>query len=443
MVQPALAVKGLTVRLAGQALPILTGVDLELGRGEIVGLCGRSGSGKSTLLHAVAGLLPWSHPAEVSGALELGGESIVDLDPGQRAHLLATCLDRPDAQLFLTTPRHELATAARLHGRTSFGDRVVDTLDLGPLLDRRVTGLSSGERQRLALAVSLAAAPRPVLLDEPTVHLDETGALALAHVLREIRALGGSVLVAEQAGWRLGDVVDRWLELEGGALRDRATPTPPQLERPLGSPGPPLLEAKDLRLKRADRALLEGVNLSIGAGEIVLLSGPNGAGKSSLARALAGYAAAAGGRLSVAAGGLRRPRGTALLLPEASVQLFADTVADELTFGGADPLAVAVVLRRHRLEHLSGRAPWTLSQGERLRLAHAALDVLRPQLLIVDEPGQGLDPEDFGELARLIGGRAAEGRSYLIVSHRRELAVLAHRHFAIVGETLVEGGAGP
>jgi energy-coupling factor transporter ATP-binding protein EcfA2 len=442
MPQPALAVKGLTVRLPGHALPILTGADLELGPGEIVGLCGRSGSGKSTLLHAVAGLLPWSRPADVSGAIELGGESIADLDPGQRAHLLATCLDRPDAQLFLSTARHELATAARLHGRTPFGELVAETLALGPLLDHRVTGLSSGERQRLALAVSLAAAPRPVLLDEPTVHLDEAGAHALAQALRAIRALGGSVLVAEQAGWRLGDAVDRWLELEDGTLRDRAAPTPPQLERPLGPPGPPLLEVSNLRLRRGERTLLEGVNLSFGAGEIVLLSGPNGAGKSSLARALAGHAAAAGGGLSVVAGELRRPRGTALLLPEANVQLFADTAADELTFGGTDPLAVAVVLSRHRLEHLSGRAPWTLSQGERLRLAHAALDVLRPQMLIVDEPGQGLDPLDFAELARLIGGRAAEGRSYLIVSHRRELALLAHRHFAIVGETLVDAGAG-
>jgi energy-coupling factor transporter ATP-binding protein EcfA2 len=288
MPQPALAVKGLTVRLPGHALPILAGVDLELEPGEIVGLCGRSGSGKSTLLHAIAGLLPWSRPADVNGAIELGGESIADLDPGQRAHLLATCLDRPDAQLFLTTPRHELATAARLHGRTPFGERVADTLALGPLLERRVTGLSSGERQRLALAVSLAAAPRPVLLDEPTVHLDEAGVRTLAQALREIRALGGSVLVAEQAGWRLGDAVDRWLELEAGALRERAAPTPPQLERPPGSPGPPLLEVSNLRLRRGERTLLEGVKLAIGTGEIVLLSGPNGAGKSSLARALAG-----------------------------------------------------------------------------------------------------------------------------------------------------------
>jgi energy-coupling factor transporter ATP-binding protein EcfA2 len=442
MVQPALGVKGLTVRLPGHALPILAGVDLKLELGEIVGLCGRSGSGKSTLLHAIAGLLPWSRPADVNGTIALGGEPIGDLDPGQRAHLVATCLDRPDAQLFLATPRQELATAARLHGRTPFGERVADTLGLGPLLDRRVTGLSSGERQRLALAVSLAAAPRPVLLDEPTVHLDEEGAQAFAQVLREIRALGGSVLVAEQAGWRLGDVVDRWLELEGGTLYQRTPPTPPQLEHPVGTPGPPLLEARDLRLKRGDRTLLEGVNLSIGAGEVVLLSGSNGVGKSSLARALAGHAAAAGGGLSVA-GHLRRPQGTALLLPEASVQLFADTVAGELALGAADPLAVAGVLGRHRLEHLSGRAPWTLSQGERLRLVHAALDVLRPQILIVDEPGQGLDPEDFAELAGLIGGRAGEGRAYLIVSHRRELAVLAHRHLAIVGGALVEGGAGP
>ena len=65
-----------------------------------MGISGRSGTGKTTLTHVVAGLVPWLRPADMDGEVLLDGESVDDLDPGQRAHLLATCLDRPDAQLF-------------------------------------------------------------------------------------------------------------------------------------------------------------------------------------------------------------------------------------------------------------------------------------------------------------------------------------------------------
>jgi energy-coupling factor transporter ATP-binding protein EcfA2 len=224
-------VDGLSVRLPGQPLPVLSGVRLELRPGEVVGVCGRSGCGKSMLLHAVAGLVPWARAAEVQGRIVVADEEVTDLDPGQRAHLLATCLDRPDAQLFLGTVRQELEAARRLHGDAALGTRVAHALGLVPLLDRRVTELSSGERQRVALAVALAAAPRPVLLDEHTVHLDEAGAAALGHVLGEIRQLGGSVLLAEQAGFRLGEAVNRWLQLEGGSLRPCSAPAPPTLVR--------------------------------------------------------------------------------------------------------------------------------------------------------------------------------------------------------------------
>jgi energy-coupling factor transport system ATP-binding protein len=435
-----LRVEGLSVRLAGEPLPILARVDLDAGPREVVGVRGRSGSGKSTLLYALAGLLPWARPAAVRGAVTLNGEGVADLDPGQRAHLLATCLDRPDAQLFLATPRQELAAARELHGATPLGETVVAAFALDALLDRRIVELSSGERQRVALAVALAAAPRPVLLDEPTVHLDAGGAAALAAVLREARALGGTVIVAEQAGWRLAGSVDRWLELAGGGLHACPPPVAPRLPPPPPASRAPVLEAGAVVLRRGGRTLLAGVSLSVHAGEIVLLSGPNGAGKSSLARVLAGHAAAAGGGLEVAAGRVRRPARTALLLPEASVQLFGDTVAAEMRLSGADATATAVALRSHRLEHLSGRAPWTLSRGERQRLVHAALDVLDPPLMVVDEPGQGLDPEDLEELAQLLAARAGVGRSYLIVSHREELAQLAHRHLALADGALVEAG---
>jgi energy-coupling factor transport system ATP-binding protein len=417
----ALCIDDLTVRLPAMAAPILRGVSLQLAAGAVGGLLGPSGAGKTTLLHAVSGLLPWMRPGRVEGSVDLDGDSLLDLDPGQRAHLLASCLDRAGAQLFLATPRQEVAAARRLHGPAPLLDEALEELGLGPLLDRRTGELSSGERQRLAVAVALAGCPRPLLLDEPTAHLDGRAVAALCRLLGRAANLGGSVLLAEQAGWRVADPVASWWRVSDGGLAATERARAPEPPAPTHSPDQrQVLALRGVAVERGRRRLLSSVDLELRAGEVVVVSGPNGAGKSTLAEVVAGLRRPARGEVEIS--------GTAgLMLPTAELQLFATSVEEEVSARGGHEVQ-ARVLRRHRLEHLAARAPWTLSRGERQRLVHAALDLQRPDLMVVDEPAQGLDPDELGELVRLIHRRAERGRAYLVISHREELAAAAHRH---------------
>lgn len=428
-----LQVDGLSVRLPGEARPVLDGVDLDLEPGAVIGICGRSGAGKTTLLDAISGLVPWLRPAEVRGEVRLDGESLSGLDPGQRAHLLGTCLDRPDAQLFLPTVAQEMAAAQRLHGGGVGLDRAAAALGVTELADRRITELSSGQRQRVALAAALAASPRPVLLDEPSAHLDTGGVEALAALLEATAGDGGSAVVSEQAGWRLRRAVGGWLQLGDGVLGACAAPQSPSFPAPAEPTDEVVLAASGLAVERRGRRLLDDVELDLRAGEVALLCGDNGVGKSTLARVLAGLHRPAGGRV-------HRGGRVALMLPSAELQLFAGSVEREVTSAGASRSEAARVLRRHRLERLAARAPWTLSRGERQRLAHAALDLRRPAVMIVDEPAQGLDPGDLAVFIDLVHRRAARGRAYLVISHRLELAEAVHRRFEIVGGRLEEVG---
>jgi energy-coupling factor transport system ATP-binding protein len=193
------------------------------------------------------------------------------------------------------------------------------------------------------------------------------------------------------------------------------------------------LSAHGLMVRRDRDDLVRGVDLELRNGEVVLLSGPNGSGKSTLGQVLVGARRPAAGRV-------RRSGRASLMLPSAELQLFAGTVLDEVAGTGASPQEMSKVLRRHRIEHLAARAPWTLSRGERQRLVHAVLDLGRPQVMVIDEPGQGLDPEDMTALVHLIRRRAEKGRAYLLISHRPELAAAAHRHLRITDRRLEEVG---
>jgi energy-coupling factor transporter ATP-binding protein EcfA2 len=417
--------------LPGEARPVLRDLDLELEPGQALGVSGRSGVGKSTLTHTISGLVPWLRPAEVGGEVVVGGEPIDDLDPGQRAHLVATCLDRPSAQLFLPTVEQELDASRRLHGESEFFGGAIKALGVDRFLSKRITELSSGQLQRVALAAGLAGCPRPVLLDEPTAHLDGEGVQRLSRLLAEGRDRGGSFIINEQAGWRLGNGVDRWTELVCGHVISSTKPEPPNFEMPAAAGSRVLLSAANLCVDRGLRRLVSGADIELREGEVVLLTGANGSGKSTLAEVLCGLRRAAGGTV------VRSGR-TALMLPYAELQLFAGSVAGEVAAAGARRDEWAKVLRRHRLDHLAARAPWTLSRGERQRLVHAALDLLRPGVMIIDEPGQGLDPEDLRTFVHLVHRRAEKGRAYLIISHRLELAGAAHRHLRISDEGVLE-----
>ncbi len=429
----SLAISGLTVRLPGESKPVLDRLEIELDRGDVLGICGRSGAGKTTLLHAIAGLVPWFRPAAVSGRIMLSGEPLDELDPGQRAHLMGTCLDRPDAQLFLPMVEQELAAARSLYGGDDFSEFVNEALGVNCLEHRRISELSSGQRQRVALAVALAACPRPVVLDEPTAHLDSDGVVMLQELVRRIAGNEGSLLINEQAGWRFGSSIGDWLKIADGSIGPCNQPSEPRFSPPFACGEEVVLAARGLNVRRGGRDLIDDIDLVLRAGEIVLLTGQNGAGKSTLAQTLAGIRRPEDGRIECSGD-------ITLMLPSSQLQLFERTVASEVSSRGRSHEESARVLRRHRLDHLAARAPWTLSRGEQQRLVHSALDLMRPDVMIVDEPGQGLDPADLESFVDLIQRRAEKGRAYLVISHRLELAGAAHRHLRIVERRLEEVG---
>lgn len=195
-----------TVTYPRRDSPSLRGVDLHVAAGERVVVLGPSGAGKSTLLHLVAGLVPHSTPAEVSGSLVLGaGAARLDLSSPvhARATLLGVVGQDPSASVCLPQVDSELALVLenRAVPPEAIGPRVEAALDqvgVGDLALRQTVQLSGGQTQRVALAAAVIGRPGLLLLDEPTSMLDASGVRAVRAAVDEVgRDASLTVLLVE------------------------------------------------------------------------------------------------------------------------------------------------------------------------------------------------------------------------------------------------------
>jgi lipoprotein-releasing system ATP-binding protein len=218
-----LGVEGLrrSFRQGGVAIDVLRGVDLAVGKGEIVALLGPSGSGKSTLLQAV-GLLEGGF----EGSIRIDGTEAASLDEAGRTRV------RRDRLGFVYQFHHLLPDFSALenvvipqliHGATRAearerGESLLGTLGLGERLSHRPSKLSGGEQQRVAVARALANRPALILADEPTGNLDEaTADIVFAEFLRLVRDEGSAALVATH-NERIAAKMDRVLRLHEGVI---------------------------------------------------------------------------------------------------------------------------------------------------------------------------------------------------------------------------------
>jgi len=397
------------------AEPVLDDVSLTIDDGEHIALLGPSGSGKSTLLRALAALVPHFHGGTFAGTVVVGGIDTRTRRPSELAGVVASVFQDPEDQVVMSTVANEVVFGLENTGvePSEIWPRVEEALALvgaEHLSDRRTGELSGGELQRIALASALALRPKLLLLDEPTSQLDPDGAEAFFDLVERLPC---AVLVSEQRPARPLAHVDRVLFMDDGRIvldAPRAEALAWLAEhRPLYLPHEPDLVCalRGVRFAYGDRVVLDGASLEVRRGEIVALVGPNGVGKTTLARIAAGL-------LSPDSGSATRAR-AAYLAQDPGRHLVTERVLDEVALG-ADVGRARAALAELGLAGDEDRHPRDLSSGERERLALAAVLATSPEILVLDEPTRGVDPERKAELARLLRSEAPQ-RGTLVVTH--------------------------
>ena len=481
MPEPLLVVDDLAVSYDG-AVQALRGVSLQVDAGSVVAVLGSNGAGKTTLLRAISRSLGPVGGAVTAGTIRFDGDDLAGKDTSEvvRAGLVQVPEGR---RVFrdLTVEENLRAGGYTVKDSAAHKEAYERVMELFPILAERRTQrsglLSGGQQQMLAMGRALMAAPRLLLLDEPSLGLAPQLVEQIGDIISQVNGQGTSVLLIEQNAAMGLRVADRAYVLEVGAVTvsgpaaelaatddvrnrylgvsDAATEGAHQAEEhttvtlaPRRDTMPAQrLEVDALTVRFGGITALSEVSFTVEPGTIHALIGPNGAGKSTCINVLGGaYKATTGvvryGDAELTALPSHRIADLGIARTFQNISLSLDASVEDNLLVGRHRIMRAGVLtnalrlprarreaREHRkvvgtiaellgIEHLLPRALHTLSYGDRKRVEMGRALAAEPTLLLLDEPVAGMTHGESTDMAAAITTVQRElGLSILLVEH--------------------------
>lgn len=329
--------------------PALFDVNLEIHRGEILGLLGATGAGKTTLCLALNGIVPQFYGGRFFGKVSISGMDTIEHPIHTFASQVSVVFQDPETQLVTSSVENEVAFAlenlrfSRAEIRTRV-DEALRAVDLEKLARKHPHELSGGQQQRLAIAAALAVRPSLIVLDEPTSQLDPVSTKEVFRLVKELNQRHGiAFVITGHASEEMAETVHRSLVLTRGRVAALGSPEDiyrdadllarehlrapevtalfaklashglgptaapvtlseglnalksfPRARQVMGSPetneqrsGIPLMELKGVGYRYPDGSrALERIDFQLRRHDYVVVLGQNGAGKSTLLRHL-------------------------------------------------------------------------------------------------------------------------------------------------------------
>ena len=430
-----LTVSGLTKRFGG--LVAVKDMALQVAAGEILGLIGPNGSGKSTVMKLIMGI---ERPDR--GSVRINGTEVAGWPSHKIARMGAGIVFQHSRPLHRQTVLENIKLAllpdklTRLLADPAIDERaraIAGRVGLSTVLDRRPGTLPFADLRKIEIAKAIARDPQVLLIDEPFAGLTAAETAAFSELICELRDDGRAVLLVDHNVKSVSRLVDRVLAMYvgeriaegsaddvmrnetvrrvylGGSIETAARP-----ESSFRDSAVPFLAVDNLNVQYGKAQALQNVSIHVHAGEFVSVVGLNGAGKTTLFNAISGFLRYSGNirregsslRGQTAA---KIARDGIVQCPE-SRELFTDmTVRENLDLGGQHLPTVEsneqmvwlfdlFPILRDRQRQTAG----TLSGGEQQMLTIARALMMKPKLLILDEPTLGLAPVILEQLSKAL-----------------------------------------
>ena len=440
-----------------QGQTALKNITLDVKKGEFLVVGGKSGCGKTTLGRVINGLAFGFYRGKLGGKVLVDGEDTAGMALWEIGERVASVFQDPSSQFFAHRVRDEIAFAAENYGLEKEIilerlDRITAELGMADLLDKDMFSLSSGEQQKVAIVSALIIDLPIFVLDEPSANLDAEGTEALGRMLSLFKRQGKTVIIVEHRLYYLTGLMDRFVYMNQGRIQtvynreellsiSQETLTAMGL-RTLQTPmfslnsrgckgGQPSLDVKELTFGYSKKAVFSGINFEACKGEIIALLGRNGIGKTTFCKILAGLLKEKHGSITLngkTPGWKQRQRKTFFVMQEAELQLFGESVSEELALGFRTNERDESILESLGLADLKELHPATLSGGQKQRLIQAVSKKSDRDILIFDEPTSGLDGENMLKTKVFFEKLSAEGKTILVVTHDLEfVATCCHR----------------
>mgnify|MGYP001026504300 FL=1 len=448
-----LDVQDLSVRYENRSRPAVDGLTFRVEPGEFVLLMGGSASGKSTAMQAICGFIPEIIHAVRGGTVKVDGH--VFEDATSASNVVCMVQQDPETQFCTETVEDEVAFGPENFNmpRGSVRAAVDDALasvGASHLLDRRLSTLSGGEKQKVAIASMLSVGPKLLILDEPTSNLDPRSmgdVVTAIDSLRRDRKM--TIVVIEHRPGQFTDLASRAMTMERGRLvvdRRRGEPGfAGVLARPAcrqavtgNHPGATTVaSARGLRFGIGGVTILRDVSFDLRERSIVALMGENGAGKTTLLKILTGLLHPQSGSIRVfghefGARSRAEPwaigRDVGFVFQNPNHQIFERTVEREVKFasgnyGVPEDDAMAAVGRFEAAEQVRRFVhPHCLSFGQKRRVNIASASSHGPGLVLMDEPFAGQDSANAAAICDMIWELRASGKTTVVVTHDVDFA---------------------
>lgn len=480
---------------------VLKNISLEVPDGDFLGVIGSSGAGKTTLSYAINGIIPHHYKGEYFGKILVNDKDVFDTDACQLALEIGSVFQDIDSQMTCSTVEDEI-----LFGLENFGfekdeiekrlEWVLEEMGIANLRARDISGLSGGQKQKVAIAAILALRPKILVLDEPTGELDPTASRNIFRVVKELnKKFGITVIVIEQKIRLLCEFADHLAVIKKGQLaftgtvkevlshRDELADLGLNHERvgkildclasgkaseeetakkkgevlpdyvPYKPESESILEFKDVSFGYDENYLIENINLNVYKGDFLALTGENGSGKSTMSKLMGGILKPATGSVVINGLDSKKTRNSVIakhigfLFQNPDRQLCCYTIREEIAFGLK---ALKLPNVNERTEEILNRfgfdpemPPFALSRGQRQQLALASIIAVHPEIMILDEPTTGLDYKECIELMNAIKELNEKGTTVIMVCHDMELVRDYAKRMAVVGHGKIHADGYP